>query len=300
MRVPIALAALLVAFAGCADGGTVATPPNEPVFEELDLKATSDRGIIRGVVVDAAIRPLAGVEVSLPLASGPRVVTTTASGVFGFDDLEPGTYFLTASKTGYTAIQQSAEVVAGVTEPRSVRILLDRIPGTDPFFSVRVWDGFVLCTTSFLVLCGAPNLLTGDQITPDKYTWTWFYEPNASLIQNEMVWDTSQPLTPSMYFEMEPSGDCDDGFFNRTEGLSPIYATLNQSQVKDGPIDDDCGVYFSLFSGHNEPLPRQPVTGWGIGATLQQSFRMFGHDFHHFLPEAGWRFTSHGEPKVPS
>lgn len=288
-----------MATAGCADGG--AKPEPEPItgFAELELKATSDRGILRGVVVDTAIRPLAGVEIRMPTSSGERMQTTGSNGLFGFDDLEPGTYFLTATKPGFGSIQQSAEVEAGVAEPPIVKVLLERIPGTEPFVAARAWDGFVFCTTSFIVLCGLPNLLTGQQYTPDKYTWTWFFDPNASLIQSEMVWETSQPLTPSMYFEMEPSGDCEDGFFNRTEGLSPIYATLNQSQVESGPIDDDCGIYYSLFSGHNEPLPRQPVTGWGIGATAQQSFRMFTHDFHFYLPFDGWRFTQHGEPPQP-
>lgn len=299
MRALALLLACLVPLAGCASPADPAQEATPPAVEALELEATETTGVIRGIVVDEAIRPLGGAEVALRGAS-EAVTTTTQEGAFGFEGLEPGTYFLKVSKLGYSDLQLSADVVAGVAEPAPVKAILPRLAGYLPYVTVRVFDGFIECTTSFLVLCGAPNLLTGDNITNDRYTWTWFFEPNATLMQAEMVWESTQSLSPTLYFEMEPDGDCDDGFFNRTEGTSPIYATLNATQIEEGPLDLECGIYFSLFSGHNEPLPRQPVTGWGIGATAQQRFTLYAHTFYDFLPPPGWRFTADGEPEVPA
>lgn len=298
MRSLVPLVAVVVALSGCTGGGQPPSQTELQAIEALELEATATTGVIRGIVVDEAIRPIGGAEVTLRGAT-EAVTATTEEGAFGFDGLEPGTYFLRVAKDGYTSVQQSADVVAGVAEPAPVKVLLPRLSGYLPYASERVYDGFVECTTSFLVLCGLPNLLTGENLTNDRYTWTWFFEPNATLAQFEMAWQSSQSLTPTMYFEMEPDGDCDDGFFNRTEGPSPIYATLNATQIEDGPLDQECGIYFSLFSGHNEPLPRQPVTGWGIGVTLQQRFAMYGHAFYDFLPPAGWRFSVDGSPSAP-
>lgn len=298
MRVAVLLAAVLSAsvLAGCS--AEEAAPPEVPGVEDLALEATATTGVIRGVVVDDAIRPVPNATVTLAGAT-EAVTTSTAAGAFGFEGLDPGTYFLRIERKGFQAVQQSADVVAGVADPPIVKVLLPRLPGFQPYVAVRAFEGFIECTTSFLVLCGLPNLQTGENYTNDRYTWTWFFEPNATLMQAEMSWESSQALSPTMYFEMEPDGDCDDGFFNRTEGPSPIYATLNASQIEDGPLDMECGVYFSLFSGHNEPLPRQPYTGWGIGVTAQQRFTMFSHAFYDFLPPAGWRFSVDGEPQVP-
>jgi hypothetical protein len=298
MHARILLMVCLVTLAGCASPEAPGAETEIPAVEALELEATETTGVIRGIVVDEAIRPLVGAEVSLRGAS-QAVTTTTEAGAFGFDGLEPGTYFIKVSKVGFSDLQLSADVVAGVAEPSPVKAILPRLAGYLPYVTVRVFDGFIECTTSFLVLCGAPNLLTGENLTNDRYTWTWFFEPNATLMQAEMVWESTQSLTPTLYFEMEPDGDCDDGFFNRTEGASPIYATLNATQIEEGPLDLECGIYFSLFSGHNEPLPRQPVTNWGIGATAQQRFTLYAHTFYDFLPQAGWRFTADGEPVVP-
>jgi hypothetical protein len=299
LRTLAVLSALAFLLSGCAAPAEV--QDEFPEAEFLALEATTTTGVIRGVVVDEAIRPIAGATVAVK--GGPaagRSTNTTDQGAFGLDGLEPGTYFLTITKVGFLAVQQSADVVAGVADPPIVKVVLAVEPGYLPYVSARTYEGFVECTTSFIVLCGLPNLLTGQNITNDRYTWTWFFEPNSTLIQNEMAWESTQSLTPTMYFEMEPSGDCDEGFFNRTEGMSPIYATLNATQIEEGPISMECGIYFSLFSGHNEPLPRQPVTGWGIGVTVQQRFTMFSHTFYDFLPAAGWRFSIEGTPEVPA
>src|SRR5687767_9017090 len=91
------LVALLMAatlLSGCTGGGGKPAQTTGPAadFEDLDLKATETTGLIRGLVVDEAIRPVAGADVGTTLPDGSaRNTTSAADGAFGFDGLPPGT-----------------------------------------------------------------------------------------------------------------------------------------------------------------------------------------------------------------
>ena len=88
------LALLLMAtLAGCADESAPAAP-DEPAFDGFDLEATDDTGIIRGVVVDQAIVPIA--EATVTLQSGEQT-ESNEGGAFGFAALEPGSCLLYTS-----------------------------------------------------------------------------------------------------------------------------------------------------------------------------------------------------------
>lgn len=286
-----------VALAGCS-----ATPAAEPVeevdFSDIDLDATSSTGVIRGVVVDEAIRPISGVLVQLT-GSNPRNATTTDEGLFGFDGLEPGTYFLQVGKAGFKGVQQSADVVAGEAEPPVIKVLLLQDAATAPFVEAQVYDGYIECTTSVLVLCGAPAILTGQQLTNDRFAWDQYFTDGASLLQAEMMWDSTQPLSPELYFELETLNDgCENNnedigrFMNSTSGASPIYATINQTEIQAWSIGQTCPVWVSIFSGG--------VAGTPVGATVQQRFAMYFHGFYNHLPNPGWRFSVDGPPAPPA
>lgn len=313
---PIAACAALAVtlLSGCSDAPDAADPTEDVDFTGIDLTATDSTGIVRGVVVDEAIRPLANVLVQLNGAD-PREATTAEDGLFGFDGLPPGTYFIQASKPGFKPMQQSADVVAGEGEPSIVKVVLAADASTQPFVETQLYDGYIECTTSVLVLCGLPGVLTGMQVTNDRFAWDQYFSDNASLLQAEMVWQSTQSLSPELYFEMEAlHEDCDTdveglrAFLNNTSGPSPIYATINQTQIAGWSIGQTCPVWMSLFSGGVSgapcldavPDPANQVPGWCIGATVQQRFSMYFHGFYHFLPPPGWRFTADGAPAPPA
>src|ERR1051326_5321282 len=92
------LLALLAAavLAGCSGSGKAPA---------ATLQATPTTGILRGVVVDEAIRPLEGARVTVPLAAGGDVnATTKADGAFAFDQLPPGGYVVRVHKTAFLDI----------------------------------------------------------------------------------------------------------------------------------------------------------------------------------------------------
>lgn len=70
-------------------------------------------GSIAGFVTEApaGTEPISGVTVSI-LSSG-QSTTTSTDGSFSFRDMEPGTYSLQFTKTGYTTVKRSVFVVAG-------------------------------------------------------------------------------------------------------------------------------------------------------------------------------------------
>ncbi|HUR24596.1 MAG TPA: carboxypeptidase regulatory-like domain-containing protein [Candidatus Thermoplasmatota archaeon] len=299
---------LTVLLAGCSQGGGAATPePAEPAFENLELEATATTGVIRGVIVDEAVRPVANATVTLNSETA-RETRSNADGAFGFAALEPGTYFLQVTKLGYFPVQQSAEVVAGVAEPPIVKILLQTDAASTPFWQGQVFEGFVECTTSILVLCGAPAILTGQNLTNDRFAWDQYFADNATHLQAEMVWDSTQALSPGLYFEMETLNDgCENSnddvgsFLNNTQGESPIYATVNQTQIEAWSIGTGCPIWMSVFSLGPVCSPPEPVFGISHcpGFTVEQRFKMYFHTFHGYLPPAGWRFTVDGDPPPP-
>jgi hypothetical protein len=281
MRAWLALALLAVPLlAGCT-GSPSAPSSTGPTFDDLGLKPTASTGIIRGVVVDEAIRPIAGATIVLN-GEAPREAISTADGLFGFADLAPGTYFLAITKAGYFAAQQSTEVVAGIAEPPIVKVQLRVDVENQPFFEAFAYEGFVECTTSLIVLCGAPN---------DRFTWNQYLSDGADVIQSEMVWDSTQALSPQLYFEMEALEDgctSDETFIANAEGPSPIYVRIDAETVAAFALGETCPIYYSIFAG-DATGGASPL---GVGATLQQRFNMFIHAFHGYLPPETWRFSS--------
>jgi hypothetical protein len=301
----IAIVVLLAGalLAGCSShpAATPATPG--PSFGDLGLQATSSTGVIRGVVVDDAIRPL--VNATIGITSLGKQTQSNGQGAFGFDGLAPGTYFLKVHKFGFVDAQQSVDVVAGVSEPNAAKIQLVADLSQRAFVETYVYDGFVECTSSAVVLCGAANLVTSQNITNDRFTWDQYLSDGASMVQSELVWQSTQAVSPQLYFEMEAiDGGCspsDDGFMNSTRGESPIYTQLNSSVIEKYGIGTKCPIYYSIFSGGPVCTDPTPVPQVGTlnpicpGVTFEQRFTMYIHAFYGFLPPADWRFSS-GDP----
>ena len=284
--------------AGCSgDGGKAADPIVGADFDDLDFEATATTGIIRGVVVDDAIRPLANATVAL-LGGLARETRSNDAGAFGFDGLPGGTYFLQVGKLGYFEVQQSAEVVAGVTEPDAIKVQLIRDPQFRAFYEAHVYEGFVECTTSVVVACGAPNTLEPlsceffgvcyGNVTNDRFTWDQYLTPNATMIQSEMVWSSTQAVSPDLSFEMEAlGGDCDppnSSFLNDTSGPSPIMTRLHTDLITENEIGQKCPIFYSIFSGG--------AAGTPVGVTVEQRFTMYIHAFYGYLPPVDWRFST--------
>ena len=299
MRLPLVVGVLALSLAGCA---TEPEPtPAEGLGEAVQVEVTETTGAIRGVVVDDAIRPLAGVLVAL--APGERFANTTEAGVYTFSNLEPGTYFVSASRFGYSSAQQSVEVVAGDREPPVVKVQLVRDPTQRAYVVSQQFTGFIMCTSSVVALCGAPNVVSNvllcpafnicqGNVTDDRFGWDFFYEPNATYIQSEIVWSSTQPLSTQLSLQMETIVGCDAEDYERTvAGDSPIINYALADEIAAAEIGGECSIFHSLFSGDTAGTP--------LGATLQQKYEAYSTAFYGYTPPEGWSVVDGYTPQPP-
>ncbi len=309
MRGPLA-ATLLVALllAGCSSS----PPPAEELppadFEELELAATDTTGVIRGIVVDDAIRPIAGAAVTLK-ATPPQTVTTTDDGAFGFDGLDPGTYFLSIHKIGFLDVQQSAEVVAGVEEPPIAKVQLVADGKPSPYYAEYKVEGIIECGTSAVALCGGVHdviviacVTSGGAVclpqpTNDAYSAFLTIDGGTpGYIQTEMVWESTQALSVDMSYALRYAEKTtyDNGMyeagFGSFEGPSPLVGHVSGEDADDAELGNRTGLVFSIFSGNQE---------YPVGVTVSQRYTFFIHAFYGYQPPEDWRFTTDGTVPPP-
>lgn len=294
-------AVLAVVLAGCSSGGE---PEEEAAdFEELELAATDTKGIIRGLVVDDAIRPVAGAKVVLQ-ATPPQEATSSAEGLFGFEDLEPGTYFLQVSRLGYVGAQVSAEVVAGLQEPPIVRVLL--APDASfvvPYYEQFIFEGFMECSAGAAAAGGYAYHNTcsvSDEAFPnDKTTERHVLSGYPSWVQSEMIWQSTQSVSRSLSLNFHYSDpDETDGQKDQSvEGESPLTNTMDNETAKEFiegleyEPGDNLTLRIRIFT--------RATDGTGPALTVQQRFTVYTTVFYGYLPPAGWTLRESGEVPPP-
>jgi Carboxypeptidase regulatory-like domain len=307
---PLLAVALALALAGCSSSPPEAVDDApQAAFEELALESTATTGIIRGIVVDTAIRPIAGASVTLR-ADPPVATTTTADGAFGFDGLESGTYFLSIHKVGFLDVQQSAEVVAGVAEPPIVKVQVVSDGKPSPYYGEYKVEGIIECGTSAVAACGGVHdaivivcvnsggAVCLPQPTNDAYSaFLWLDGGTPDYIQTEMVWQSTQALSNDMnyalrYAERETyDNGMYEGGIDSFEGPSPLLGNISGEDAEDAELGNRTGLVFSIFSGNQE---------YPVGVTVEQRYTFFIHAFYGYIPPADWRFTEDGAPPPPA
>src|SRR5687768_16619437 len=143
MRPILAASAILAAIlAGCVGGGSEEPSASAGDFEDLGLDATSTTGLLLGVVVDDAIRPVEGATVAITRPDGGDLEDgTDAQGRFAFSGLAPGSYIIHATHPQFAPVQSAADVEAGVEEPNVVRVMMTRLFSQDPYTELIKFDG---------------------------------------------------------------------------------------------------------------------------------------------------------------
>lgn len=336
MRLLSLAVVLCLAVAGCATKSPKASDEPEANFDQLDLKATETTGIIRGVIVDAAVRPVAEASINLTGEGAGRVTKSALDGAFGFDGLQPGTYFLTVSKKGHIAAQTSAEVVAGVSDPPIVKVLLDVDPASRPQVELYHLDGFIACSVRPMFIglqCGFVGGVTGES---DVVNADYTLPQIPDWIQSEMIWKSTQTFGEELSLAircLSNSERCPDGQLTivRAEGKSPQIAAINRTTAELWALGAPDGdpLQLSIFAFGNsdydvydeetidnaqEPVTGQPCLDWngiifpdgtcvratGPGFMFNQKVDVYTHVFYGFVPDEEWTFINNGPPKVPT
>ncbi|MEA3137221.1 MAG: Carboxypeptidase regulatory-like domain [Thermoplasmata archaeon] len=319
MRALLAAAlAILPLLAGCAGGNDA---------QESPLAATATTGILRGVVVDEAIRPILGARITVPLSDGSVLNATTAEdGAFAFGDLLPGGYIVQAHKLAFLDTALSVNVTAGDADPAGVRVLMLADVLNAPFVEAFQFAGFMQCSFTLFVarvaacnpseatqpLCSLPvPLCTGpvQNLTQDKFMAVHSVSrQTARFLQSELVWNAGSQLSSSLKAvpgSRDPvSGEIND--YRPYEGESPLAMPMPGAVAQALFIGNGKDLVVRVFSGYvNETAPPACLPSpigcpWGVGATYEQRFDLFTHVFYGFEPPEGWRFSSDGVPPTPT
>lgn len=290
---------LLLALAGCAGQAPAETPDDFAL--DGDLEATATTGVIRGVVVDEAVVPVAGATVAI--AALGRETTVDEGGAFGFGAVEPGNHFLTVAKLGYQTQQASVVVEAGVDQPPVLRVQLVRDPATTPYVTAYQFTGFMKCSLSYIALCGVAPDETGDSFLAE-------FEVTAppAWVNMEAVWEGTQPTGDQMNLNMGATPAGPDTTCCTAQGPSPLLAQANKTVLAEYGVGAGENLIGRMFAWEMEGTGIDDHTGQcvpvvlttycqGPGAAIDQEFELFVHAFFHYAPPEDWRFTS--DPDVP-
>lgn len=282
---------LAMAVAGCSEG-----PPAEAAA------LAPGTGVLRGLIVDAAVRPLANVTVTATAPGGqPHAATTDADGLFQFSDLAPGSYAVEARKATYLSAHALAQVVAGDAEPALVQLVLAVLTEDLPFAVAIVWEGFIGCAFSYGNLCSAPAQggydVLGDQSA--HLFWNEYVDAGRvpDLVQAEAVWEATLPTsaelrpifgwsTPDEWVAFQYGG-----VFDSFSTPSPIFYRLSRDDAAEVGLGVQVGLVVEYYTGAPGGLP--------AGLTINQPIRMVLHNFYGYLPAEEWRFVADGPPPGP-
>jgi hypothetical protein len=297
--------ALLVAMglAGCADDLPQSTgSADETAFEEIETQATSTTGVIRGVVVDSAIVPIADVTISLK--GQDKTTSTNEQGAFAFDGLEAGNYFLEAKKIGFGKVQTSVSVEAGVAKPAITRIQMESNPSELPQVVPFAFRGYIACSWTLpvvaLAMCSVPELVGVD--LDDNFLTSMDTEGYPDFVQAEQLWQSSQPTGAGLSLSFWDGST----FAPRgVRGASPLMVNGDRAFLENGTGSASTGspmnvpgeqVSFRTFAAG---VPGTEAGGtWGVGVTLQQKFDVYTNIFYNTQPYDGWLFSVDGEYPV--
>jgi hypothetical protein len=283
-----------VSLAGCAGEATPAANAEGAFDDFTDVEVDSTTGVIRGLVVDNAIVPIADATVAI---TGQDMTTTTnENGAFLFSGLEAGNYFLKITKPGYGSVQQNVAVVAGVEKPAITRVLIEQIPGSEPVVDALAWSGFLGCSMRYFIegrTCpGADTIWTNHAFIVD-----YELEKVPTYVVSEMRWENSQTLGGEMSYNIrrdDTSSDTTD-----IEGTSPLSLTVDEQMATDAGFGVDSPLRIIVFTAHLQET--EPPAGglWGLGMQIDQRFDTYTHVFYNYAPPEDWRFISDGEAPAP-
>lgn len=293
-RIVLLVCLAILALPGCADDAAVdGRDESERAVDKLGLHATETTGVLRGFVVDEAIRPLVGAQVRLN--DGERTAASNSDGAFGFDGLAPGGYFVTVSLPGYETVQQTVHVQAGIDDPPPVKVVLASVAAQAPYlesFSIEMFKTFA---SPFIGLGSAFDNL----VQPGM---SGFFESrlagNATVIQAELVWQPTSSTAQLARLVCVSRAEREEQIVSVgvgiVEGPSPLAVRI--------PARDDNGTAESFFI-RVDPIEWDwealQVPNPAGAAIVNQKFQAFAFVFHNVVPRADWTFAADGPYPLP-
>jgi hypothetical protein len=170
--------------------------PTVSAIEILPGSSSAQYGTVSGTVTDATnSAPLVGATVTL----GSLSALTNSSGNYSFGSIQPGTYALTASDSGYQNESQSVTVTAGGIMTQNFSLVSGnyalRVNAGGPALTdanAKVWQadfgydsGYVYSTTTTITASnGDPRLFQTEHYNSGNLNYTFTNVPNGTYTVN--------------------------------------------------------------------------------------------------------------------
>lgn len=283
-RVAAVLAFALLA-AGCMDGSGGDAGGGGPT----DPDAGAGKASLTVLVVDEALRPLAGAAVALGPVGLDAV--TDADGLARFTGLAPGAYVVDVALAKSFPAQVAVTVAApDGSEPKPVVVTLARDDTALAYVQVTAEDMFVEQAMTVGVDGGTGVRYSAGGVAialPDGV---------PDLVQTEATWEPTQALGGEMsitYFVCPNKGEgpvCEN--LLGTRGASPIHVRATGLELLENGYVGDGDLSAPLWAEYTPPA--------GVALMLQQAVRVVTHRFYGFTPADGWTFSAGGTPDPPA
>ena len=307
-RVALAPVVVLLALlmAGCTGGPPAGTPEGASVGQ--------DEVVLAGVVVDTAIRPLAGATVTV--VPGDLNATTGVDGAFRFTGLEAGDYQLTVRRAGYLDSVTTAHAGPASTS-EEVQIVLEYKPTELRFANVYKFDGLYECgfwptngcanvnIVTGIMLCEAPDPVPCFNATSDQSIFLQWVDPGMQLLQSEIAWEPTLDVGKELEFSIGGANqqELQQGVapaYNFTNGQSPLMLRADWATLNESRIGHERALLVQIGSGASDTIPDCVVTApCGPTVQFQQPFTVFTTTFYGYLPPEGWLFATEGSVPPP-
>jgi hypothetical protein len=296
----------LAGLAGCSEKAA-------PQAQATGTAPAATTGTVRGVVVDAAIRPLASALVTLRVGDAARTANTTGSGLFRFDGVPAGSHVLRAHRTGYLDVQLQVQVEAGVAEPGEVKVTLEGDPAyRKPFIQPFKFTGIMECSAvvnapqpagrAAVAVCALPGQTVGVSPTQDSFIALHTLDAGQpQFVQSELVWTPGSQFANTLLLYLDQRNHTAAPSVNgqgASTGYNELANVAGPSPLVvhvEGPGVNRLGRGYDLqlrvFAWFEDPMP--------VGAVVEQDFTLYSHVFYGFSPPAGWTFGKDGLPPIP-
>jgi hypothetical protein len=267
---PLAMLSILLvavaALSGCAE--EAAPPAGQLDLSGLEVATSSTTGAIKGVVVDEAIRPIAGANVTV--LPGELHAVSDEAGLFAFEGLLPGVYFVRADAFAHAGTQASVDVKAD--SAATVRILLTSVYVPMPYHDLYHYEGFMQAYASFASFAAevvAPGVLpctcTWSLTPPLPGLTTFVYEADG-----EVAMENPAPVYGTVYWEF--IGETDHAIHSSHDTF-PVYQVF-----EIGDFADDTWNWTVRLTGSQ----------W---VHVNTSFDVYVTAWYNSAPPEGWSFV---------
>lgn len=260
--IPFVLALLV---AGCASPAVEA--PDE-TLADVEADVDDERGAVRGVIVDAAIRPVPFATVRL----GEQERVTGENGTFRFSLVPPGNHRIAITAEGFQAITQDVAVLPAAIS--DVRVALEVDMTTQPYHEIFPFKGF------FEAAAGPATGTLWDAAeaagtAPCTCTFDIPVDERPAAIIVEVFWEDQIYTNNVRHTEYTAHLSWSGGAASTTQA-NPLHWF-----IAGEALGDDAWLTLSILP--DESIP-----------TAQQEFTVFATPFYIEAPAENWRFAIDG------